>query len=141
MYSFPGLDEAFLYYSNNYNYYNKITNYYSNNSRNSGLRQRFSRPPGERRLRGATGARFVLMGLKRPNRSAPQVILKIPRGHENSEYALSFEIGQRESGFYSEQTDRIAETSSTVLVYSRSLAHYNSLLAYNSLFPLEIFIY
>ena len=34
---------------------------------------------------------------------------------------LSFEIGQRESGFYSErtesQTDRITEPSSTVLVY------------------------
>ena len=30
---------------------------------------------------------------------------------------LSFEIGQRESGFYSKQTDRITEPSSTVLLY------------------------
>ena len=31
---------------------------------------------------------------------------------------LGFEIGQRKSGFYGEQTDRITEPSSTVLVYS-----------------------
>ena len=41
--------------------------------------------------------------------------------HEDSEYALSFEIEQRESGFYSEriesQTDRITQPSSTVLEY------------------------
>ena len=30
---------------------------------------------------------------------------------------LSFEIGQRESGLYSEQTDRITQPPSTVLVY------------------------
>ena len=39
----------------------------------------------------------------------------------DSEYVLSFEIGQRESSFYSErtelQTDRITEPSSTILVY------------------------
>ena len=38
---------------------------------------------------------------------------------------LTFEIGQRESGFYSErtdtQTDRITEPSSTVLVGTREL--------------------
>ena len=37
--------------------------------------------------------------------------------HEDFKYVLSFEIGQWESGFYSEQTDRITEPSSTVLVY------------------------
>ena len=41
--------------------------------------------------------------------------------HEDSKYVLGFEIGQRESGFYSErtesQTDRVTEPSSTVLVY------------------------
>ena len=46
---------------------------------------------------------------------------KLPQGHADSEYVLSFEIGQRESGFYSErtelQTDRITEPSSTILVY------------------------
>ena len=40
---------------------------------------------------------------------------KRQQGHEDSEYVLSFEIGQRESGFYSERTDR--GPSSTVLVY------------------------
>ena len=46
---------------------------------------------------------------------------KLPQGHEDSEYVLNFEIGQWESGFYSEQTDRqnhgITEPSSTVLLY------------------------
>ena len=45
------------------------------------------------------------------------MILKLPQGHEGSEYMLSFEIGQREGGFYSERTDRITDTPSTVLVY------------------------
>ena len=45
------------------------------------------------------------------------MVLTLPQGHEDSEYILSFEIGQRESGFYSEQTDRITEPSSTLLVY------------------------
>ena len=30
---------------------------------------------------------------------------------------LSFEIGQRESGFYSERTDRVTEPTRSVLVY------------------------
>ena len=34
---------------------------------------------------------------------------------------LSFEIEQRESGFYSEWTDRITEPSSTVLLYIYTL--------------------
>ena len=38
------------------------------------------------------------------------VSLKLPQGHEDSEYVLSFEIGQREGGFYSGRTD----TPSTV---------------------------
>ena len=55
--------------------------------------------------------------------SAPQNLnaLKLPLGHEDSEYMLSFEIGQREGGFYSAkidtQTDRITEPPSSVLVY------------------------
>ena len=47
----------------------------------------------------------------------PQMVLKLPQAHEDSEYVLSFEIGQREGGFYSGQTDRIIEPPSTVLVY------------------------
>ena len=45
---------------------------------------------------------------------------------------LGFEIGQRESGFYSgrteSQTDRIAEPSSTLLVYRfyEDLCHLNA---------------
>ena len=34
---------------------------------------------------------------------------------------LGFEIGQRESGFYSDQTDGITEPSSTVLLYRYAL--------------------
>ena len=52
------------------------------------------------------------------------MVLKLPQGHEDSEYVLSFEIGQREGGFYSgrtdgldRQTDRHTEPPSTVLVY------------------------
>ena len=41
----------------------------------------------------------------------------LPQGHEDPEYVLSFEIGQRESGFYSERTDRITQPSSIVLLY------------------------
>ena len=37
---------------------------------------------------------------------APQMVLILPKDHEDSEYVLNFEIVQRESGFYSEQTDR-----------------------------------
>ena len=49
--------------------------------------------------------------------SLPQLVLKLPWGHENSEYVLSFEIGQRESGFYSGRTDRWTKPPSTVLMY------------------------
>ena len=34
-----------------------------------------------------------------------QMVLKLPQSHEGSEYVLSFEIGQREGGFCSEQTE------------------------------------
>ena len=37
--------------------------------------------------------------------AAPHSFIKIPQGHEDSEYVLSFEIGQQESGFYSERTE------------------------------------
>ena len=37
------------------------------------------------------------------------MVLKLPQDHEDSEYVLSFEIGQHESGFYSERTDRIRD--------------------------------
>ena len=33
------------------------------------------------------------------------MVFKLPQGHEDSEYVLSFEIGQREGGFYSARTD------------------------------------
>ena len=47
------------------------------------------------------------------------MVLMFPRGHEVSECVLSFEIGQREGGFYfySERTDTHAGTPSTALVY------------------------
>ena len=34
------------------------------------------------------------------------MVLKHPQGHVDSEYGISFEIGQREGGFYSAQADR-----------------------------------
>ena len=37
------------------------------------------------------------------------LVLKLPQGHQDSEYVLSFEIGQRESDFCSERTDRITD--------------------------------
>ena len=52
---------------------------------------------------------------------------KLPQGHEDSEFVLNFEIGQQESGFYSERTDRqthrITEPSSTVLLYRYRFIH------------------
>ena len=60
-----------------------------------------------------------------------------PPGHEDSEYVLSFEIGLRESGFYSErkesQTDRITEPSSIVLVYRCRKSHSIQMFAYNQI--------
>ena len=34
-----------------------------------------------------------------------QIVLKLPQRHEDSEYVLSFKIGQREGGFYSARID------------------------------------
>ena len=65
---------------------------FGNHSRNNRLRRRFSRPPGV-------------------PPSMPQMVLKLLLCHEDSEYVLSFEIGQREGGFYSAQTDRHTETT------------------------------
>ena len=45
------------------------------------------------------------------------MVLKLTHGHEDSEYKLSFEIGQREGGYYSGKTDRIREHPRTILVY------------------------
>ena len=45
------------------------------------------------------------------------MVLKLPQGHEDSEYVLSFEIGKREGGLYSERKDRQTEPFSTVLVH------------------------
>ena len=33
------------------------------------------------------------------------MVLKLPQDHEGSEYVFSFEIGQREGGFYSARPD------------------------------------
>ena len=40
------------------------------------------------------------------------MVLTLLQGHEGSEYVLSFEIEQREGGFYSEQTDTQTESQS-----------------------------
>ena len=45
------------------------------------------------------------------------MVLKLPHGHEGSEYVLSFEIRQREGGFYTGQTDGRTEPPSSALVY------------------------
>ena len=44
--------------------------------------------------------------------SAPQIFLNLPRCHEDSEYVLSFEIGQWEVSFYSGRTDTQTATPS-----------------------------
>ena len=45
------------------------------------------------------------------------MVFKLPRCHEGSEYVLSFEIGQREIGFYSAPTDGQTDTPSTKFEY------------------------
>ena len=45
------------------------------------------------------------------------MVLRTSADPWGSEYVLSFEIGQRESGFYSGPTDRWTKPPSTVLVY------------------------
>ena len=54
---------------------------------------------------GATGAQMVLM---------------LPHGHEDTENVLHFEIGQLESGFYSERTDRITDRQNHRQIESQS---------------------
>ena len=49
-----------------------------------------------------------------------QMVLELPLYHEGSEYVLSFEIGQRQGGFYSRRTD----TPSTSLVYRYTYIYY-----------------
>ena len=51
---------------------------------------------------------MVLIAVKKKFKipTVPQVVLKLSQGHVNSKYVLSFEIGQREGGFYSGRTDR-----------------------------------
>ena len=39
------------------------------------------------------------------NTSAPHMVLQLPQDHDDSDYVLSFEIGQRKGGFYSTRTD------------------------------------
>ena len=38
------------------------------------------------------------------------MVLKLPQGHEESDYVLSSEIRQREGGFYSARTDTQSES-------------------------------
>ena len=45
------------------------------------------------------------------------MVLRLPQGHEGSEYVLSFEIGQQVGGFCSARTDRRIEPPSTALLY------------------------
>ena len=97
----------------------KISNQVRNNSRNTRLRRDFSRPPAERRLK----FRAPLLG----GTCGAPYFSKLLHGHEDSEYVLSFEIGQRESGFYSERTDRITQPSSSVLVYRFSYELYTKM--------------
>ena len=74
------------------------------NSRNSHLRQRFPHPPGvppsavvDIKIWGAlSGGNFLFKYKKKIGTpSAPQMVLKLLQGDEDSEYVLSFEIGQR----------------------------------------------
>ena len=71
---------------------------------------------------------------------AAPIVLKLPQGHKDSKYVHGFEIGQRESGFYSERTDRITESqgdrvtepSSSVLVYRYVSININSVRFYHT---------
>ena len=52
------------------------------------------------------------------------MVLKLPQSHEDSEYVLSFEIGQREGGFYSARTDR--HTDRHIEGENHTVTHYNT---------------
>ena len=75
------------------------------NSGNSCLRRRFLRPEG------------VKINKKFGAPSAPQMVLKLPQNHEDSEYVLSFEIREREGGLYSERTDRHTKSQTYPVPY------------------------
>ena len=51
--------------------------------------------------------------------AAPHSLKILPQGHEDFEYMLSFEIGQRESGLYSERTDRQTESQNHQTIQHR----------------------
>ena len=64
----------------------------------------FLSPSGETAPSAAVKQKKNLGRLQRP------IVLKeLPLGHVDSNYVLSFEIGQRESGFYSERTESQTE--------------------------------
>ena len=67
-------------------------------------RERPPRPPGGPPL-AALLLKKIYKKLGAP--SAPQMFIRLPLCHEGSEYVLSFEIGQREDGFYSGRTDTL----------------------------------
>ena len=50
------------------------------------------------------GVSFILICFFTP--ILTQMVLKLPQGHEGSEYVLGFEIGQEEGGFYSARLNR-----------------------------------
>ena len=45
------------------------------------------------------------------------MVLYLPQGHESSEYVLSFEIEQREGGFYNERTDGQTDRQNHPVLY------------------------
>ena len=83
--------------------------YLYTNSRNSRLRRRFPRPPGGlslavvKKIEAPSAETTAEKKIEAP--SVLQMVLNLPHGHEDSEYVFNFEIGQRESGFYSARTD------------------------------------
>ena len=64
--------------------------------------------------------------------AASQMVLITSTGHENSEYMLSFEIGQRERGFYSRRTESQSDSHPVpyynVDIVSSCLQNYYSIL-------------
>ena len=68
---------------------------YLNSSSSLSLWHHFRCP--QKKCRATTAPQILVASLGAP--STPQVVLKLPRGHELSEYELSLEIGQREKGF------------------------------------------
>ena len=54
---------------------------------------------------------------EKKNWCATGVNLKLPWGHEDSEYVLTSEIGQREGGFYSARTDTQTDTQNHLVAH------------------------